>query len=559
MHPYIPELEELYRQGKITRREFVRNAALLGLSLSGIAAFLASCQPQPTATPAPAPTQAPAQATPLPTAAPATAVPASGPKRGGELRVSHAVQRLKDPAAASWFEFNIYRNVAEYLTITDCDNVTRPWLLEKWEPAADLKTWTLYLRKGIKFNHGPELTADDVIFNFKRWLDPNTGSSMQGLLGDYLSANDIERVDDYTVRLHLKAPQIGVPEHLFHYPAVILPKDFEGDWIKQPYGTGPFTLEEYVVDERAVVKRREGYWRNGQDGQPLPYLDAIRFAYLGLDPAPSVAALTSGEVDLTAVTPPLLDALKGASNIAIATQVSSYTHVIRMRADKEPFSDVRVRNAIKACQDRQRILEATMRNYGALGEDHHVAPIHPEYCPLGEIPKQDIEKAKKLLADAGYPNGIKVTLSCIDAEPNTTIAQLLKEQCAPAGITIELAMMPESMYWDQWMNVDFGITSWTHRPLATMTLALAYRTGVAWNETHWSNAEFDKLLTQAEGTLDIEARKKIMCQIEKLMQEEGPVAIPRWAAFLWGHTDKLKGFRGAPSDHLFLYDAWLDR
>jgi peptide/nickel transport system substrate-binding protein len=557
MHTYIRELQEQYRQGKVSRREFMRFAALLGLSMGSITSFLASCAPAATPTAAPAPTKAPtlapvAGATPVPTQAPVSKI-----KRGGELRVVGQVQRLQDPAKAAWFEFNIYRNVAEYLTVTNQDNVTEPWLLEKWQPSDDLKTWTLSLRKGIKFNHGPELKADDVVFNIQRWLDPKTESSISGLMGEYLSGNDVEKVDDYTVKLHLGKPQIGVPEHLFHYPAAILPKDWGGDWIKQPYGTGPFTLEEYIVEERALLKRREGYWRNGEDGQALPYLDSIRFVDLGSDPAPFIAALTAGEVDLTAVTAPLLDALAGFPDIRIATQVSSFTHVIRMRADHKPFDDARVRKAIKICQDREQIRKATMRDYGAIGQDFHVAPIHPEYCPM-EPPARDIEMAKKLLADAGYPDGIEIKLATMNAEPIPTIAQLLKEQCAPAGINITLDVMPDSMYWEQWMDVDFGITSWTHRPLATMLLSLAYRTGVPWNESHWSNAEFDDLLTQAEGTLDLEERRKIMCQIQTIMKEEGPVLIPRWAAFLWGHNKKVQNYRGAPHDHIMLYDTWLD-
>ena len=551
MHPRIPEFQKQLAEGKISRREFLRYATLLGLS-AGSALTLAGCaQPAP----APAAPQAPA-------ATPATEAPkpaeASKPaiKRGGELRLSHAVQKMTDPASTEWFQFNIYRNVAEYLTITNEDNITEPWLLEKWEASDDIKTWTLHLRKGIKFNHGPELTADDVIFNFKRWLDPNSGSSIGPMLGAYLKPEGVEKVDDYTVRLQLTSPQVAVPEHLNHYQGVILSKDFGGDWLKQPVGTGPYTLEEYVVDERAVLKARKDYWRMGEDGQPLPYLDGIRFVYLGVDTAPVLAALSSGEVDFAQLQISMLDALKG-SEIQVATQVSSYTNVIRMRADKEPWSDPKVRNALKACVDREAMRKATMRDYGAIGGDYHVAPIHPEYCEM-EPPKRDIEKAKALLAEAGHANGLKVVMSVMEAEPEIILAQLLKEQCAPAGFDMDLNVMPASMYWDQWTEVDLGITSWTHRPLATMVLALAYRSGVEWNETHWSNAKFDELLTKAEATYSMDERKKIMCEIQTLMQEEGPIIIPRWGAFLWGHRPRVKGFRAAPSDFIYLTNVWLD-
>jgi peptide/nickel transport system substrate-binding protein len=320
-----------------------------------------------------------------------------------------------------------------------------------------------------------------------------------------------------------------------------------------------YTLAEYVIDERAVLKARPDYWRNGADGRPLPYLDSIRVVFLGDDPAPSVAALQAGDLDAIFLNPALIDALQGNPDVNIISQTSSFTHVIRMRADRKPFDDVRVRQAVKICQDREAILQATQRGYGAIGEDHHVAPIHPEYTTSTPAPKRDTEKAKALLAEAGYPNGITLNLATLDGEPVPTIAQLLKEQCAPAGINVELTMMPGNMYWDQWTEVDFGITSWTHRPLAVMTLGLAYRTGVPWNETHWSNARFDELLTQAEGTFEIEKRKQLVAEIQKIMQDEGPVAIPRWNAQIIGHHKRVQGITIAPHDHMMAHEVWIDQ
>jgi peptide/nickel transport system substrate-binding protein len=559
MHPYIPELQEQYRQGKVSRREFMRMSALLGLSLSGIMSFLASCSPAgEAATSTSAPATMAATAVP-PTAVPATAtaVPvAAGPKRGGVLTLVNNCQRMDDIATVQWAQYDIYRNVAEFLAVTNQDNITVPWLLERWEPSDDLKTWDLFLNKGIKFNHGPELTADDVVFNFKRWLDPDTGSATAGLMGGYLSGDNVEKVDDYTVRLHLDSPQVAIPEHLYHYNNAIMPKDFEPPWTDKPVGTGPYTLDEFLPEERAVLSRREGYWRMGADGEPLPYMDGIRFVYLGGETAAAVAALSTGEIDLTAINAATLDALEGVPGITIASAVSSYTHVIRMRADKAPFDDVNVRNAIKACQDRDQILEATYRGYGALGADFHVAPIHPEYCDK-PIPERDIEKAKALLAEAGYPDGLEVSMAVINTDPNITMAQLLKSQCAPAGININLDMMPSSLYWEQWMDVDFGITSWAHRPLAIMTLGLAYKTGVAWNETHWSNARFDELLAEAEGTFDVDQRRELMCEIETIMEEEGPVCIPCWFASLDAHRNRVQNYRSAPIMTM-LDEVWLD-
>jgi peptide/nickel transport system substrate-binding protein len=539
MHPYIPELKEKYRQGKISRREFLRISGLLGLSMTGMATFLASCGPE--------------EATEEPTVAPTTAPP-SGPRRGGVIRTVNNCLRMDDIATVQWAQYNIYRNVAEFLAVTNWDNITEPWLLESWEPSEDLMTWTLNLRQGITFNHGPELTADDVVFNFQRWLDPDLGSATAGLMS-YLQANNVEKVDDYTVRLHLDSAQIAVPEHLYHYNNAIMPRDFEPPWQDNPVGTGPYTLEEFYPEERAVLRRREGYWRMGADGDPLPYLDGIEF-YALTDTAAMVAALTSGEVDMISIDAATLDALEGADDVIISSQVSSYTPVIRMQVDAPPFDDKRVRNAIKACQDREAFLDATYRGYGALGEDHHVAPIHPEYCPM-DIPPQDYDLARSLLTEAGYEDGLEVDIAIINDEPYLTMGTLLKAHCEPAGIVINLDIMPSSLYWEQWVDVDFGVTDWMHRSLAVQVLELAYRSGVPWNETHFANDRFDELLTQAQGTYDVEARREIMCELQSILQDEGGVAIPIWGAILWAHKEQVKDFR-ASSSMLILNGVWLD-
>jgi len=553
MHSYIGELKKQYQEGKISRREFMRNAALLGLSLGGISSFLSGCGPEETA----APTSAP-EATVAPTATtapPVAATEAAGmPKRGGEIVLTEVLRRLDDPHASGWQEFNVFMHVNEYLVRMSPDNVAEPWLLERWEPSEDLMTWKLYLRQGINFADGREFKADAVVWNIKRWLDPDVGSAAVGVMGGYLQPDNVTEIDDHTVQLQLDSPQIAVPEHIT--AEAILHPDFEGNWADNPIGTGPYTLEEYIVEERALLKRRDGYWRMGADGEPLPYIDTIRFIHLGEDQAAIVAALNTGEADLARIRPVSAEELN--DDVTVASTVSSYTSVIRMRADKEPFDKIPVRNAIKACQDRAQILEATMRGYGGTeAEDHHVAPIHPAYCPM-DVPERDIEKAKALLAEAGYEDGLELTLSVIDAEPDITIAQLLKQQCEPAGIIINLEMMPPSLYWDQWLDVDFGITGWSHRPLGVMTLTLAYKTGVPWNETHWSNAEFDRLLDEAAGTLDVAARREIMCKVQTLMKEEAPVAIPRWGAYLWGHTKRVKGFRAFPLETSYLDTVWLD-
>jgi peptide/nickel transport system substrate-binding protein len=541
VHPAVLEARSSLEKGKVSRREFIRFATLLGVSATG-AGMLAGCSGS-----SPDPQRKSSGNGTL--------------RRGGTLKVGSSVPRIDHPGRLSWVEgANQLRQVAEYLTETGADNITRPWLLESWEANEDVTVWNLHLRKGILFNNGQPFTADDVLFNFEQWLDPKVGSSVLGLM-PYLQPNNIEKVDDHTIRLHLDQPQIAVPEHLFHYPALIMHRGFEGDFIKQPVGTGPFTLVEYTETERVVLERREDYWRMGKDGNPLPYLD--RIIYLDLEPDARVAALQSGQID-TIYQPRPFDwqALKDYPGLSVLPVSTAQSFVLRMRVDLEPWNDPRVRKALQLCQDREKILRLAYFGQGDLGLDAHIAPVHPDYCEQ-PIPKYDPKKSRALLAEAGYPDGITCTLTTKNNMAEPEIAQALKEMAAPGGFQIELNIVEASNYWERWTEVDLGITSWTHRPLGTMVLALAYTADsegnpVPWNETRWVDDEFVTLLRQAERTLDVTKRKGIVCQLQKIMTERGPVGISFWKK-VWNITrSEFKNVVAHPTSYDLFTEVWKD-
>ncbi len=572
LHPWVPELQDQLRQGKISRREFLRYATLLGVSVSG-ATVLAACGAQPT----PAPTAAPAAAAPtaVPVAA-ATAVPptavavataapaaAAGPLRGGTFTIASRVQRIDHPARLSWIEgVNQWRQVCEYLTYSGPDNITVPWLLEKWAVDDLLKTWTLNLKQGIKFNDGTDLTADDVVFNLQQWLDPEVGSSMLGLMS-YLKPTGIEKVDDYTIRLNLDAGELAVPEHLFHYPAMILPKTFEGDITKQPIGTGPFLMDKYVETERAELSARKDYWGIAPDGKPFPYLDKLIYLDLGQDSAAQIAALRSGQVDdIFNPSAEIWQAVKDVPEIAVYSVDTGQTFVIRMRADVKPWDDVKVRQALKKCFDRQKMLDLAWFGEGVLGIDAHVAPVHPEYCPK-DIPAYDPEGSKKLLAEAGYPDGLEVELTTQEARAEPAMAQALKESAVAGGFNVKLNIVPSADYWNVWTEVPLGITIWAHRPLGTMVMTLGYTADAegkpaAWNESHWVDEEFNTLLAEANRTISIAKRKEIFCQLEDIQMTRGTAGIAFWTKLWHIAAKKFQGVFCHPGTYDIFNEVWLD-
>jgi peptide/nickel transport system substrate-binding protein len=490
----------------------------------------------------------------------------TGIKRGGTWTSAMLLQRIDHPSRLSWVQGgNVVRQVNEYLTELGADNITRPHLVERWEASDDVREWTLHLRQDVTFNNGDQFNADDVMFTFSQWLDPDVGSSMLGFLGYLGGFENVEKVDDFTIQLHLNEPSISLPEDLTQYPAVVLHRNFEGDWLQQPIGTGAFTLEEYAEGERAVFQARSDYWRMGEDGSPLPYLEQL--TYVSLDHDAAVAAMLSGQVDsMYSPTAADWEALREAPGIAVYDVSTAQALVGRMRVDLEPWDDVRVRNAIKLCQDRERILQLSYRGQGDLSIDAHVAPIHPEYAER-PIPAYDPDAARALLEEYAAEKGITlpltVTLATKNDEGEPEIAQALREMAAPAGFNIELDITDPNGYWDRWTEVDLGITAWTHRPLGTMVLAAGYSVDangdpVPWNETRWTDEEFNQKLSEAQSTLDVEARRAIMGELEDIFIERGPIFNSFWKR-VWNITrEEFQNVVAHPINNDLLTEVWKD-
>jgi peptide/nickel transport system substrate-binding protein len=546
-HPSIPTLKRQLAEGQIDRREFLRYATLLGLSAPAAYAAVRAITGERLVG------EARAQGT---------------PPKGGTLRLGMRCQDVKDPHTFSWVQrSNTVRQVCDYLTTTGTDNVTRPALCEKWEASPDLKTWTLRLRKDVKWHSGRQFTADDAVWNIKRVLDPKTGSSVLGLMKGFIleefetgekddkgnpkkstrlwDANAVQKVDDFTVKLNGKTPQIAVPEWLFHYPFLILDPAENGEFKVGSNGTGAFQLVENQLERKQVLKARKDYWGGG------PYLDTIEFIDLGDDSAAEIAALASKQVDgLYEAAITQLDALKKLGHVQLYQATTAQTAVARVHPVK-PFDDKRVRQALRYAIDTNAVLQVAHKGLGTVGEHHHVSPIHPEYAKLAPF-QRDVAKAKKLLADAGYPNGIDTEIACKpDPAWELLAVQALVEQWKDAGIRVKINNMPSTQFWEVWTKVPFGFTGWTHRPLGTMVLGLAYRTGVPWNEAKYSNKDFDSLLTQAEGTLDVAKRREIMAKLEAILQDDGPIVQPLWRSVFTYMDKRVQGFKMHPTQYIF--------
>jgi peptide/nickel transport system substrate-binding protein len=518
---------------------------------------LASCAPK-TEEVAPPPTkevaiEATKEGAPEPTEAPEpTAVPEGFPVRGGTLRTGYNwIPYVSDPAIDGVGTGQVGLAIAEALIWVGENGNPQPNLVKAWEANEDTTEWTLFLQEGVTFNNGKPFGADDVIWNFMHWLDPDVGSSMASAL-DMLSPEGIEKVDDLTIKLTLDRPYADLPLALYGYPSMIAP---EGGWTDfysgdpaDAIGTGPFMLEEFIPDERFVLVANPNYWRLGEDGLPLPYVDKV-IVTSGWDDAAALAALVGDEVDLLGSVGQGIIAELEANGIEVIRFDAGWITPIVMRTDLEPYDDVRVRQALRLVQDRETIRDLVMPD-GRLGYDHWVRSDAEEYCPDTDVSghPQDIEGAKALLADAGYPDGIEVELSVPSGDFRTDFAQVYKEMAAEAGITVNINLVPSSAFWDQWQEWPFSISGWGGRIPATVSMSLALRCGAVergWGEVYYCNEEFDALLDQAESTADVEKKRELLCQLQGIMQEDALYLIPFWALEY-----------GANRSNVHLYDDW---
>ena len=438
------------------------------------------------------------------------------PRRGGTLRISvdqaasviHPLRTRVNP------EHMIAELCYSNLTTLTTGMAPLPDLALSWSANADFTEWTFKLRPGVKFSDGSPCTAKDVAATYVAILDPKTASPARAIVS---MIKEPVAVDDETVLFRLNTAYADLPATAAVFGTRIIPAAIAtGDLARlsrESVGTGPFKLATYEPDRLIVLERNPHYFIPEQ-----PYLDRVEIRVYP-DSSAETSALLSGDNDLMAITAQSeFGRLKNVRGVDALQVPSGQFLNINMGCDAKPFNDLRVRKALSLCVDRDALVGFVALDAGKPGDDVPVNSIY-RYFKKEPAKKVDIAQAKKLLAEAGYPDGIDLTLIASDNPgTRTQLAVAVREMAKPAGFRITVQTMPHAAYLDQvWKKGSFYIGFYNTQQTVDGVFSLLYTSNAAWNETRWNNAAFDALVAEARHTSDEAKRTEIYGKAQDMM------------------------------------------
>ncbi|MDQ1583821.1 MAG: peptide/nickel transport system substrate-binding protein [Microbacteriaceae bacterium] len=398
-------------------------------------------------------------------------------------------------------------------------------------------SWVVRIRPGITFHNGKEVTADDVIFSLRRIADPKDPKVGAASIG-YVDFKNLKKLDARTVRVPLEFANTNFPEDVSQYFNTIVPVDYDP---KSPVGTGAFKFKSFKAGEQSVFTRYDGYWQNDR-----PYVDEVVMIDFP-DDTSRTNALIGGQIEaLTNLPSGQIESIKANSSLRVLISETGSWQPFCMRVDVSPFNDVRVREALRLVVDRKQMVQQVLNGQGRIANDLY-APFDPAYADDLPQREQDFEKAKALLKQAGR-EGLTIELTTAAMFRGAIEgAEVFAEQAKGAGVKVKLRKVDTGTYvGENFTKWHFAQDWWATRNYLTQ-VAQTDLPESPYNETHWEDPKYVKLIREARAELDEGKRKEILHAAQVMQYEQGGYIVPYFSNLTDAHSAKVGGFVKAKS------------
>ncbi len=529
---------------------------------------------------APAPTQAPSTAeAPAAPEAPTEAAPApaAGPREGGTIIVGlQAEPTTLDSQQISDYNshraaYGIYDNL---LRFKDESTEVEPGLVESWEISDDGTVYTLFLRQGVKFHDGTDFNAEAVKFNLERQIDPNhpfhdTGEFPYAEF-TWGTVDKIEVVDDYTVKITLKEPFAPFLNHLAMHPAAMASpaaiEKFGRDFSNNPVGTGPFKFVSWTPGVEVVLEKNPDHWRS------VPHVDRVIYRPI-IEDQSRLTELEAGGVNFIVNIPPDdLGRLKEDTRFTVVEQPGMHTWWVAFNQSKAPFNDTRVRQAMNYAVNKQAIVDNLLQGTGTLA----INPLPPVvWSYTDDIQRYDYnpEKAKELLAEAGYPDGFACSFwvpeSGSGMQQPVAMGTAIQADLKAVGIDCEIQTFEWGTYLDKVIvppeqaEYDLFEMSWIGDNGDPDNHLYILLSGEQWppagyNMGFYKNDKVDELLREARTTLDRARRTELYQEAQKLIAQDPPWIIIDHETQIVVMDNKIQNFKLHPTGPFRFENVWIE-
>ncbi|MEM1275389.1 MAG: ABC transporter substrate-binding protein [Pseudomonadota bacterium] len=510
MKPPIDKLRKDFIAGQIDRRDFMRSAIAMGLTVTAATAMADKAE-------------------------------AATPKKGGTFRqglTGGATSDSLDPASfLDSYMINVgMGQLRNCMTEIGPDNQLRGELAESWEASPDAAEWRFNIRQGVEFHNGKTLEAADVAASIQHHIGPDSQSGAKGILQDI---SEITTDGKNVVVMKLANGSADFPYLLSDYHLGICPANDDGtmDW-QSGVGTGGYVLESFEPGIRTSTTRNPNYWKENS-----AYFDSIETLLIS-DTTARTNSMMTGTIDgMQNVDLTTIDLMKRNPNVNIFPTTGNQHATLPMFTNTAPFDNNDVRLALKYSLDRQEWLDKILNGYGEIGNDIPIGPANQFRATADEIPQReyDPDKAKFHLKKAGMEDlTVQISASNTAFAGAIDAAVIFAERAKVAGITIDVVREPDDGYWSNvWMKKPWLMSYWGGRPTEDWMFSQVYRAGADWNETFWEHERFNKLLIEGKTELDQTKRREIYIEMQRIVHDEGGALIPLFMAYTQAVSKKV--------------------